>query len=85
MWDRHLLELLHLPRDKEHAEGQRSASSSSSAPERLEQPSLPVTWLPGWQAALLGSLNTQSTGPGVRAQELRPLPGLGIRQGCVSS
>lgn len=67
VWDRHLLELLHLVWKEGHTEGQGWASSSASVPKGLVAvQARKDTWLPGWKATFLGFLTASWTGPGVR-------------------
>lgn len=80
VWDRHLLELLHLAGEEGHTEGQGWASSSASVPKGLVAVQAHKdTWLPGWKAAFLGFLNTSWTGPGVRGAGTALSTGTGNR------
>lgn len=74
MWDRHLLELLHLAWEEGHAHGQGRAGSSESASAGLvAAQASPDTWLPGCTSGL-----SAHTLCGVRGQ--RP-KGCGLGQG----
>lgn len=65
MWDRHLLQLLHLGWEEGHTGGQGWANSSASISKGLVAvQACKDTWLP--QAACLDFLNTSWTEPGVR-------------------
>lgn len=82
MWDRHLLQLLHLGWEEGHTGGQGWASSSASISKGLVAvQACKDTWVP--QAACLDFLNTSWTEPGVRGPGPRAPPGLGIRLRCV--